>query len=791
MLAYAKKLFAPPGFPDDENKTRTARVLNTLVWSSIIVLVMAAIVSSTLFAEKRLSLLFVTALLVPTVVSHLLLRFGRVRSASLVFVSGLWATLTALIALAGGMGTAVASFYLVCAVFAGLLLGTRAALVISALSVLAGLGMVLAEQSGSPLPRLFPVPSRAGWADILLGLAMIIVSIGITLDSVQDALSAARRELFERKKAEEALKRRTEELEVLREAAQAMGASLDVNEILRLILDQLKRVLVYDTASVVIFREGNMPDLVVGLGFADEQATSQAAGKLLQGSPILQRMSRDLQPVVSPDVRQLDGWIWVPGAEHVRSWLGIPLVARDTMIGALMIDHSQPDFFGLPELQTAHSLARHAAQAIENARLYDETLRRNRELALLNRVIAASAAGRTIETILETACRELARAFDLARVAAVLFSRDKAQAIVVAEYQAEGIAALVGHTIPLDPVSLAQNLPELMVPRMMDDARTDPRLEKVRELFTGDKKVPLLILPLISEEELMGSLTIAAAGRRPFALDEMDLAQRVADQVSGALARIRLEDERRRLEEQFRQIQKMEALGRLAGGIAHDFNNLIAVIQLSSQMIERQLSSQDSLAPYVAQIRETGERATRLVHQLLSFSRRGLAEPRLLCLQDIVDDLRPMLYRMVGEDVELIWSIPRDLWSVRADPSQIEQVIVNLIVNARDAMPGGGTMTIELANAVIDHAYASAHISLVPGEYVLVIVSDTGVGMDEEVQAHIFEPFFTTKPAGKGTGLGLSIVFGIVTQSGGHIEVDSEVGQGTRFRIYLPRAGGT
>ena len=788
MLVRAKKLLAAPEFPGDENATRTARLLNTLLWSFVLVLVLAAIASRVVFVETRFSIFFVATFLTATMVAKVLLQLGRVRDASLFFVLALWITLTVLIALSGGMATAVASFYLVCAVFAGLLLGTRAAVVVSALSVVAGLGMVLLEWYGVAIPRIFPVPAQAGWADVSLGLLMAIIAIGITLNSLQEALSSARRELNERKKTEEMLQRRSEELEVLREAAQAMGASLDVNEILRLILEQLKRVLVYDTASVVIFRQDSVPDLVVGLGYADEQVTSRAAGKLLQGSPILQRMALELEPVVSDDVRELEGWIWVPGAEHVRSWLCIPLVARDRMIGALMVDHSQTGFFGAAELRLTRSLAQHATQAIENARLYDETLRRNRELALLNRVIAASAEGHTIETILETACRELARAFDMTYAVAAMFDKAKTEAVVVAEYRLRGGDMLLGRTIPLDPgwpIGGTQTYPASL---LIDDAGSDPRLEPLRELIVTSGTAHLLILPIMCEADLVGSLIVAAGGNRTFAHEEVNLAQRVADQVSGVLARARLEDERRRLEEQFRQTQKMEALGRLAGGIAHDFNNLIAVIQLSSQMIQRRLDPEDPLAPHVAQIRETGERATRLVKQLLSFSQRNMAELRLLLLQDVIGEMSPMLSRMIGEDVALDLSLPGNVWPVKADPSQVEQVVVNLVLNARDAMPGGGVLAIEVANVVLDEAYASAHIEAQPGDHVRLTVSDTGVGMGQEVLTHIFEPFFTTKPAGKGTGLGLSIVFGIVTGCGGHIDVKSAVGKGTTFTIYLPRA---
>jgi PAS domain S-box-containing protein len=241
------------------------------------------------------------------------------------------------------------------------------------------------------------------------------------------------------------------------------------------------------------------------------------------------------------------------------------------------------------------------------------------------------------------------------------------------------------------------------------------------------------------------------------------------------------------LEEQFRQAQKLEALGRLAGGVAHDFNNLLTVIHLSTRMLERYLRSEDPLWEHVQRIRESGERAANLTKQLLSFSRREMIEPRVVNLNELVSRLADMLRRIIGEHIKLLTLLDDELWPVYVDPAQVDQVIMNLVVNARDAMLQGGTLTIETSNVVLDEAYSARHVDTQPGEYVILIISDTGVGMSEEVKARIFEPFFTTKERGKGTGLGLSTAFGIVKQNDGHIWVYSEEGRGTTFKIYLPR----
>jgi two-component system, cell cycle sensor histidine kinase and response regulator CckA len=259
------------------------------------------------------------------------------------------------------------------------------------------------------------------------------------------------------------------------------------------------------------------------------------------------------------------------------------------------------------------------------------------------------------------------------------------------------------------------------------------------------------------------------------------------DFLTDITERKRTEEEVNTLQEQFRHSQKMEAIGRLAGGIAHDFNNLLTIIKGYSQLSLQELKEDNPLRGNIEEIKKASEKATDLTRQLLNFSRSQMMEMRVIDLNNIVRNLDKMLRRVIGKDVELITCLADDLGRGKADPGQIDQIIMNLVVNAKDAMPSGRKLAIETANVELDEVYARSHIGVKPGRYVMLLVCDTGMGMAPEVKKKVFEPFFTTKEKDKGTGLGLSTVYGIVKQSAGDIWVYSEPGYGTTFKIYLPR----
>jgi len=272
-------------------------------------------------------------------------------------------------------------------------------------------------------------------------------------------------------------------------------------------------------------------------------------------------------------------------------------------------------------------------------------------------------------------------------------------------------------------------------------------------------------------------ISLRASGRRLPGKEQGDVIEIIVEDVSA----------RRVLEEQLRQAQKMEALGQLAGSVAHDFNNLLAVIIGYSELLSTAVSAEGPSRSRVEIIRNAGERAASLTGQLLAFSRRSVMQPKVVNLNSLVTETSRMLHRLMGEDVEHRVTLDPKLGRTRVDPGQMVQVIMNLAVNARDAMSKGGRLTIETASVVFEAGAVREDVSLPRGRYVMLSVSDTGTGMDAETQAHLFEPFFTTKPVGKGTGLGLATVYGIVKQSGGFIFAESESGKGTTFKVYLPQ----
>jgi two-component system cell cycle sensor histidine kinase/response regulator CckA len=326
------------------------------------------------------------------------------------------------------------------------------------------------------------------------------------------------------------------------------------------------------------------------------------------------------------------------------------------------------------------------------------------------------------------------------------------------------------------------------------DSDVDHLTHKAVESIAATLRVPQRsALDLLRRHGLAGVNAVRSVGEEPsdpveLEPEDADFVRSAAHLVSSAIERRRAEDALREREEQLRQAQKMEAIGQLAGGVAHDFNNLLTVINVHTDLLQHQLGERDEMRSDVDEIARAAARAASLTRQLLTFSRKQVVQPQVLDLARVVTGVEPMLRRLIGEDVDFETRVGGAVEPVLADEGEIEQVLVNLVVNARDAMPQGGRLRVEVGNVVVDEELCTRHPSLRPGESVQLTVSDSGMGMTAETMARAFEPFFTTKELGRGTGLGLSTVYGIVKQSGGAITVDSVPGAGTTFCVYLPIA---
>ena len=471
--------------------------------------------------------------------------------------------------------------------------------------------------------------------------------------------------------------------------------------------------------------------------FVDEQDPTPAPRKLSGG--LTEYVLRTEEPqLVTPsifDELMRRGEVQSLGAPSL-DWLGVPLRTASGCFGAVVVQsYTESVRFGEKEKEILAFVSQQLANAIEHKR-NEEALRRSEA---------------RYRSLVESAAYGIYRS----RLDGRFLDVNPAVIAMLGYASAAEILAL-------DPQKDVFVIPEEQA-RLVEQCQTKGRLDNFE----------------IKWKRKDGSvITVRLSGRAVTSEQEgEEILEVIAEDVT----------EKRVLEDQFRQAQKMEAVGRLAGGVAHDFNNLLMVISGYTEVLLEKLEPRGALAQKVEAIQQAADRATTLTRQLLAFSRKQLLELKVVDVNSIVADMERLLKPLIGENIELTTRLGASLGRTRADAGQLEQVIMNLVVNAKDAMPSGGKIRIQTANTVLDDSFHREHTYIRPGPYVMLSVSDTGVGMDKETKSRIFEPFFTTKDKGKGTGLGLSTVYGIVKQSAGYIFAQSELGQGTTFRIYLPR----
>jgi PAS domain S-box-containing protein len=529
--------------------------------------------------------------------------------------------------------------------------------------------------------------------------------------------------------------RRLARLQGLARLSGVIASSLDLDQVLSEIVRAAAQLM--EAPAVGLWVANEAARTLAPRAFSDEHLAATYARRQIgfdEGLPGWVATHR--QAVVVPDVFA-DGRIlavdWFR-QHRLRSAYVVPIVHQDALLGVLALNGRAPFDLDPEDRELLESFVGQAALAIRNARLYEEA-RGARDF--LRSIAEHSPAG--------------------------IVTTDVRGRITYWSPRAEELLGYRPDEVLGRPVAGLQRGGREAARALMRRLRAEDRIRE-------------------HEAEIL-----ARDGRWVECRFSLALLRDSAGAVIGTLAILEDTSERKRLEAQLRQAQKMEAIGRLAGGIAHDFNNLLAVIMGHSDLIKGVLRKGDALAHDVEQIRRASERAATLTRQLLAFSRRQFLQPQVIDVNTLVGNLATMLRRLIGEDIQLELRLDPDAGRVSADPGQLEQVVMNLTVNARDAMPKGGRVILETAPAVLDQAFVVAHPGSTTGAHVRLSIHDTGYGMGPDVLSHLFEPFFTTKEPGRGTGLGLSTVYGIVKQHRGYIDVQSEPGRGSTFGVYLPR----
>lgn len=562
---------------------------------------------------------------------------------------------------------------------------------------------------------------------------------------------AHKKVLADLQKSEEESRRLAKENEIVANIGRIINSTLDINKVYELFAEEVYKVISFNRIAITLidyekriftslYRAGvyvpgrTAQDIVELEGSFTEEIMRQKKGLLLQTGNEKDLVNRF--PKLSP--------FWKIG---FRSFMGLPLISQDKVFGALHIYSLKPYAYKEADLDLAQRIANQIAGAIANAQLYEE---RQKALAELKNS--------------EERYRALVEHFPdmilLHDYEKYIYANPAAIRILGASQASDLIGRSIWETIHPDSREIVKDR---------------------HSLLQAGKSAPLLEEKYISLDGKVMEVEVMAS---PFIYQGQNLVQVVARDIT---EKKRAEREMAQLQEQLREAQKMETIGRLAGGIAHEFNNLLTVIQGNCQLLLLNLQEGDSLRNYITDIHRASQRAADLTRQMLAFGRRQILSLKVVDLNKTLLNMEKMIRGVIGEEIELLTILDENLAKVKVDPGQMEHVVMSLVINAKDAMPSGGKLTLKTANVDLNADFIRSHPEMKPGRYVMLSITDTGVGMSPAVKEKCFEPFFTTKEVGKGTGLSLSTVYGIIKQSGGHIFVESELGKGATFKIFLPQ----
>ena len=817
MFNAIKHFFTVPVFPNDEAKTRLTRILYTLVITLISAIVLSLIIAVPfIFVQKLIITIILLTALVLLIIIIVCAKLGNLALASLLYIFMLWMWAAISLYLVTGTSSHTLGLYIAITVTAGILLSVRWAVALAVINSMVVLGFALLEINGYPFPHLFPVPPLSRWFHFSIYLFLTITPIYLILTSLSEALASTQQEIELRKEAE-----------LLLRESELLNRSLVESIPQRIFLKD--RQSVYLSCNAHYAHDlGIEPEQIVGKDDSDFYPPKLAEKYRADDQTVLEtKRLKDIEERYLID--GVERWVHttkVPYCDaegHVSGVLGIFEDITDRKLAEEALKENEERFEALANASFEGIVFTDGGVVIDA----------NSQLAQMLRYDLSEIIGKPVADIIAPEDRESVRQNMEAGFEGLYESRllRKDSSAIVVETQAKHFAYR-GRVVRVTAVrditekKQAEDALRESEERFSRFFRASPVGTSITRLSDGqfaDVNDAFLGLFGFTREEVIGQNPLERemwaspedrtkmveilqeqGGIQDFetrfrrksgeimdvlvSAEVIELAgqQYILGLTHDITERKQGERERKKLEEQLFQAQKMESVGRLAGGVAHDFNNMLGVIIGRAEMALEQDVSTDKFQHNLKEILKAALRSADLTRQLLAFARKQTAIPKILDLNDTISGMLKMLRRLIGEDIDLFWIPELDLWNVKIDPSQVDQILANLVVNARDAISGVGAITIRTENFVIDDSYG-ADSDFIPGEYILLTMSDTGAGMSKEVCENIFEPFFTTKELGKGTGLGLSTVYGIVKQNDGFIYVASEPGKGTTFKIYLPR----